>query len=182
MNETKDKVLVRNCLNGDSKSFEILVARYQKTVFNAIYRLVSRIEDAEDLTQTVFIKVYENLEKYNPNYKFYSWIYRIALNEAINFIASRKREQDLAEDYMSRDQNPEEHYTESETNVMIQNALLMLDYEYRVLIVLKHFLDRSYQDMARIMDLPVKKIKSRLYVARQKLASILSKKGIKTDE
>jgi RNA polymerase sigma-70 factor (ECF subfamily) len=182
MNENKDKVLVRNCLNGDPKSFEILVERYQKTVFNAIYRLVNRFEDAEDITQTVFIKVYENLERYNPNYKFYSWIYRIALNESINFIASRKREQDLVEDYISRDQNPEEQYTQSETDIMIQNALQQLDYDYRVLIVLKHFLDRSYQDMARIMDLPEKKIKSRLYVARQKLACILSKKGIKTDD
>ena len=182
MIETTDNVLIRNCLNGDVKSFETLVVRYQKTVYNAVYRLVGCIEDAEDVTQTVFVKVYENLDTFNPRYKFYSWIYRIAMNESINFINSRKHEEILHDNFTAGEKGPDEDFQTRESEKMIQNALMRIDFDHRVLIVLKHFLDRSYSEIGQILNIPDKTVKSRLYVARQKLAEILNEKGVKKNE
>jgi RNA polymerase sigma-70 factor (ECF subfamily) len=179
MIETTDNELIQNCLRGNVNSFETLVVRYQKTVYNAVFRLLGCVEDAEDITQSVFIKVYENLESFDPRYKFYSWIYRIAMNESINFINSRKREEILDIEVATRDQDPDENFQTLERENMIQAALMRIDFEHRVLIVLKHFLDRSYHEIGQILHLPEKKVKSRLYVARQKLAEILNEKGVK---
>jgi len=182
MNETTDNVLIQNCLNGDVKSFETLVVRYQKTVYNAVYRLVGCIEDAEDVTQTVFVKVYENLETFNPRYKFYSWIYRIAMNESLNFLHSRKHEEMLDDNFAAGESGPEKDFQSLESERMIQSALMRIDFDHRVLIVLKHFLDRSYNEIGQILNIPQKTVKSRLYVARQKLAEILNQKGIRAND
>ena len=84
MNEDSDGTLVRRCCNGDRHAFEALVVRYEKPVFNAALRMLHDREEARDVAQTVFLKVYEHLGEYDPSHKFYSWIYRIALNESIN--------------------------------------------------------------------------------------------------
>ena len=86
MNEPDDIALMERCRNGDRQAFETLVVRYQKPVYNAAYRMLHNTEDARDVTQTVFLKVFENLDKYDPSHRFFSWIYRIALNESINWL------------------------------------------------------------------------------------------------
>ena len=86
MNEKDDAVLVRECLQGNPQAFGILVDRYQMVIFNLAYRICNNYNDADDITQTVFIKVYENLRKYKSRYKFFSWLYRIAVNEALNMV------------------------------------------------------------------------------------------------
>src|SRR6202165_304672 len=83
-------MLVRRCREGDRAPFDQLVVRYQKPVFNAALRLLRDPEDARDVAQTTFLKAFEHLVDYDPRYKFYSWIYRIAINEALNALSSRK--------------------------------------------------------------------------------------------
>ena len=82
--DTGDKVLVQECLEGNRKSFEIIVEKYYKTVFRLAFRILHNNDDAEEITQRVFIKAFENLNKYNPKFKFFSWLYRIAINETLN--------------------------------------------------------------------------------------------------
>ena len=89
MTDVDDVTLVRRCIDGDNVAFESLLDRYQGRIFNAVLRMVHDWDDARDLTQTVFVKAYENLRRYDPKYKFFSWIYRIAMNESLNFVARR---------------------------------------------------------------------------------------------
>ena len=84
MSSENDRELIDNCMNGDRQAIEGLLFKYEKPVYNAAYRMLNSSEDARDVTQTVFLKVIENLDSYDPRYKFFSWIYRIALNESIN--------------------------------------------------------------------------------------------------
>src|SRR5437868_6296442 len=88
--------IIDRCLSGDGRSFEALVDKYEKIVFNIALRVGGRSEDAEDVTQAVFIKVFENLGSYNRKYKFFSWLYRIALNESINYFRREHATQPLS--------------------------------------------------------------------------------------
>ena len=92
MSELSDQAIVRKVLAGETAAFAFLVDRYERVVFNAAYRITNDRQDAEDVTQTVFMKVFENLRVYNPRYRFYSWMYRIAVNEALNHQARSRRQ------------------------------------------------------------------------------------------
>jgi len=178
MTEREDKELVKHCLQGERKAFEALVDKYQKTVFNIIYRLIHNFDESEDLTQKVFIKVYENLASYNTRYKFFSWIYRIALNESLNFLKAKKHLTPLDDEYLATDKRPDETYNGAELSERIQKALNQLKPDYKTVIILKHFQNCSYNEIAEIVDIPEKTVKSRLFTARQLLKDILIKEGI----
>ena len=81
MTSSRDRALVKRCLNGDRQALTALIEAYQKPLYNAAYRILGNPDDAADATQAAFLKAFEHLRKYNPKYKFFSWIYRIALNE-----------------------------------------------------------------------------------------------------
>ena len=178
MIEPDDKILVRQCLRGDIKAFESLVDKYQKVVFNVAYRIANDFDDAEDITQSVFIKAFERLGDFNPRYKFFSWIYRIALNESINHANLRKHGEELNESLASDDGTPEESYRQSELCDQVQKALMKLPVDYRVVVVLKHFQNLSYDEISYVLDIPERTVKSRLFSARNSLRDILLKKGI----
>ena len=178
MTRRDDTKLVRECLRGNVKAFEELVDKYQKPVFNIVYRMCHNHEDARDLTQGVFLRAYERLKSFNPDYKFFSWIYRIAINESLNYLDKTKSMNEIPTTYQTQDRSPEEVLEKMELDENIQQALLKIDEKYRALIILKHFQNCSYQQIAQIIDMPEKTVKSRLYIARQQLGKILLQKGI----
>lgn len=175
--EADDKLLVQQCLKGYKKAFETIVDRYQKVVYNLGYRLSGNFDDAEDIAQCTFIKAFERLESYNPKYKFFSWLYRIAINESLNLIKTKKRSEPLEMQQLSAEKNPEQRYMEIELSNKIQLALMQLNPQYRLLILLKHFQYCSYHEISDILDIPEKTVKSRLYIARQLLKDELMKRG-----
>lgn len=178
MNETQDLQLVREVQKGSRESFEKLVARYEKAIFNATYRILRDYEDAKDVTQNVFIKAFENLEHFDDNYRFFSWIYRIALNEAINLGKSRRRFEPADDARVDERNSPERLLRNTELDRAIQTALMSMTFEYRVVIVLRHFNDFNYREIGEILEIPVKTVKSRLFTARALLRESLSKRGI----
>ncbi|MCU0643871.1 MAG: sigma-70 family RNA polymerase sigma factor [bacterium] len=173
-----DTDLVQECLIGNTKEFEALIDKYQKKIFNIVYRMTDNYDDAEDITQSVFIKVYEKLNSFNPKFKFFSWLYRIALNESLNLMNQKKRLAELDADFITQGKSPEEIYDELELSERIQDALMEIELEHRVLIVLKHFEGFSYQEMAFMLDISEQKVKSRLFSARQVLKNVLINRGI----
>ena len=84
--ESDDILLVQQCLNGNTKAYEIIVEKYYKIIFRMAFRVLKNDDDAEEITQIVFVKAYENLSSYNSKYKFFSWLYKITVNESLNFI------------------------------------------------------------------------------------------------
>jgi RNA polymerase sigma-70 factor (ECF subfamily) len=178
MKEQTDNILVEQCLGGNTAAFGQIVLRYQKTVFNLAFGMTRDHDDAEDLAQTVFIKVYESLTRFNQQHKFYSWIYRITVNETLNFVKRNNRAVEIPESYESQDKSPEHITDDLETSAIIDSALDELAADYRILIVMRHFLNYSYSQISETLEMPEKTVKSRLYMARQILARILTQKGI----
>jgi RNA polymerase sigma-70 factor, ECF subfamily len=178
MSSAKDRELIDKCMNGDRQAIEGLLVKYEKPVYNAAYRMLNSSEDARDVTQTVFLKVIENLDNYDPRYKFFSWIYRIALNESINCLKKQSRLDPLDREPVSDNSGPEEQTGSEQVSQGMQTALMTIKAEYRTVIVLKHFVDCSYQEIGQILNMPEKKVKSRLYTGRQLLKEALTKSGI----
>jgi len=178
MQEPDDKNLVKRCLAGDLKPFEILLERYQKPVFNIALRLLSNTDDAADVTQATFVKAYEKLNTYNKRYKFFSWLYRIAVNTSLNLLEQKKRSDLLGDREVPEGNRLEEELHASERVEKLEDAILDLPVEYRVVIVLRHFHDLSYEEMGIILDLPEKTVKSRLFTARQMLRDLLINSGL----
>ncbi len=171
-------MLVRRCQDGDRVACGELVARYQRPIFNAALRMLHQPEDARDVAQTTFLKAFEHLGDYNPSFKFYSWIYRIAINESLDTLGSRRPSAPGdAEDEADDAPGPEQRLEGEQMSRAIDTALLGIKPELRTLIVLRHFMHLSYQDIADIVSLPEKTVKSRLYSARQLLRDGLLQQG-----
>jgi len=177
-NAPADGQLVEQCRSGNTAAFTTLLDRYYRAVFNAALRLVSNRADAEDVTQVTFLKAYQNLARYDPRYKFHSWVYRIAVNESLNLLKRRNRLEPLEDDHESNQRGPEETVAGAELQRHVQETLMRLKTDYRVVIVLRHFLNCSYQDIGQILQVPEKTVKSRLFTARRQLKERLASKGI----
>jgi RNA polymerase sigma-70 factor (ECF subfamily) len=175
MIETNDIVLVSECLKRNQKAFEQVVDKYQKPLFNLAYRLIGNVGDAEEVTQVAFIKAFEKLNTFNPEGKFFSWLYRIAVNESLNFRSAKKRFEPINEQDGLKNETPETIYHQREVQTQVQHALTKMKEEYRVVIILKHFQDLSYEQISQILNVPTKTVKSRLFSARQLLREILIK-------
>jgi RNA polymerase sigma-70 factor, ECF subfamily len=176
--KSEDFILVSDCLNGNGKSYEIIVEKYHKIIFRLANKFVKDFDDAEEITQSVFVKAYENLNDYNPKFKFFSWLYRITVNESINFSKRRKNVEEISENQRSVEDDPDKIYDNNELSDNIIEALMELDMIYRLPVVLKHFLDYSYKELSCLLGVPEKTVKSRLFTGRQLLKDILIKKRV----
>lgn len=176
VNNDTDQALVERYLKGDRDAFAELVIRYQRPIYNAAFWVVRKAEDANDVTQNVFLKVAERLDEYDPQYKFFSWIYRIAVNESINLLRRARREEALDDQIdmpASESSNPEWKADEAQLSRRIQSALMRMATNDRVVLTLRHFSECSYQEIGQILDLDEKMVKSRLFEARQRLRHLL---------
>jgi RNA polymerase sigma-70 factor (ECF subfamily) len=173
-----DETLVRDCLDGNERAFETLLERYERKVFNGALRMLNNRDDAKDITQAVFLKVYENLGRFDPRYKFFSWIYRIMVNESINLIRRRKPADPIDEALPAMQLSPLDSLRGAELGEAIQEALMSLKPDYRSVIILRHFHDCSYQEMSRILEIREETVKSRLFSARRILRDRILRKGV----
>jgi len=167
-----DLACVARCLRGDASAFEPLVVKYQRVLFAVALRLVANYEDARDVTQNTFVRAYEHLDSYDPERRFFSWIYRIAVNESLNLRRARRPEEALA-DPMEVSGGQSEAVAAHETAARVERALGKLTEEYREVVVLRYFGDLSYEEIAEAVGVPEKTVKSRLFSARQRLAALL---------
>jgi len=172
-----DEELVRRCLDGDPEAFPLLVARYQRPLYNAAYRVLGNAADASDVTQATFMEVAERLDGYDPHRRFFSWIYRIALNAALNLARSKRREAPLGEEPpRAVDSNDPQALMEVvERTKRVQDALMRLSEDHRAVLTLRHFSDLSYRDIAMVLEVDEKTVKSRLFEARQRLRELLAR-------
>ena len=176
MDRDTDQILLERYRNGDRAAFTELVIRYQRPIYNAAFWVLRTAEDANDITQIVFLRVAERLDEYDPKYKFFSWIYRIAVNESLNLLRRNGRE-DALDDEMdipgADTANPEWQVGNAEVSRRIQVALLGMATNDRMVLTLRHFSECSYQEIGQILDLDEKTVKSRLFEARHRLAELL---------
>jgi RNA polymerase sigma-70 factor (ECF subfamily) len=167
-----DEALVARCLGGEPDAFESIVSRYQRVLFNAAYRLLGDREEARDVAQGALVKAYEKLGSFDPHYRFFSWIYRIVVNEALNTRERRRPSAPLVAD-LPDVARIEEGLAARERSDHVQAALLRLSAEDREVIVLRHFAELSYAEIGETLGLAEKTVKSRLHEARQRLGRML---------
>lgn len=177
MREDPDAALVLASRAGDRRAFEQLLARYERPVFNAAYRILHHRDDAADVTQTAFLRAYEHLDRYDPAQKFFSWLYRIAINEAMDHGAKRTPDPVVLESLPDPGEGPEGQTASAQSDARLQHALMGLAVDQRALVVLKHVQDFSYEQIAEILACPVKTVKSRLFTARRALRDRLLAQG-----
>lgn len=178
MTKDRDAALVEDCRNGDRMAMETLVRRFERPVFNAAYRMLGNADEASDIAQTTFLKVFENLHRFNPKYKFFSWIYRIAVNESINQLNRRNRLEVLGDNESSPGPGPDTMTEHGRLSQEVQSVLLDLSEDHRAVIVLRHFVEISYREIGEVLQIPEKTVKSRLFSARQQMKERLQQKGI----
>jgi len=177
VDDDTDQALLERFRNGDREAFTTLVVRYQRPLYNAAFWVLRRAEDANDVTQIVFLKIAEQLDEYDPRYKFFSWIYRITVNEALNQLRRNRREEALDDEVElpgSERNNPESQYGEAEVARRIQSTLMRMPTNDRIVLSLRHFSECSYEEIAQILDVDEKTVKSRLFEARQRLRGMLT--------
>lgn len=180
--------LVASAVEGLEGSFEELVRRYQRPISAYVYRMVGDYESALDLTQEIFIKVYNSLRRYRPEFKFSTWIYKIAHNSAVDHLRRyATREQSLiagGEDdpfelpIESGRLTPEQESERQERCVEIEAVVKTLPGNYRELVILRHSQDLTYEEIVDVTGLPLGTVKNRLFRAREMMRQQFIEKGI----
>jgi RNA polymerase sigma-70 factor (ECF subfamily) len=178
MDKSRENQLIRRCQEGDPQALEELVMLVQKPVYNATYRMLGNAQDAADATQATFLKVFQNIHGFNPQYRLFSWTYRIAMNESIDQLKRRDRSTALETAPADGGAAPEDETAASQLADELQAALMQLTDDQRSAIVLRYFSDCSYADISRILDIPEKTVKSRLFSARQQMKNQLRAQGV----
>lgn len=186
-NKVYVQTLVDRCKNGDFQAFHDLLEQYQSRIFSVCYGIVRNREDACDVMQEVFIKIYKSIRLFHGESSLYVWIYRIAVNASLDFLRKRKRKlkvkEKLASDFLLSGKgycalSPEEHVVTLELKESIRKAIFKLAPKFKRVIVLREIEGLSYQEIAKICCCSVGTVMSRLFYARKKLIAMLRKEAV----
>jgi RNA polymerase sigma-70 factor, ECF subfamily len=182
-----DGELIEKAISGREDGFEELVRRYQRQITNYVYRMLNDYDASLDVTQEVFIKVYNSMSRYSSDYKFSTWLYRIAHNAAIDYMRRHSvNEQSIEAENAdgsfqlqieSPRPTPEQERERSEWRTEIESVVKCLPAAYRELILLRHAQDLSYDEIAEITNLPLGTVKNRLFRAREMMREIFVERG-----
>jgi len=169
--------LIQKCLNEDKEYFTELVSRYKNLVYSIILRMTNNRDEVGDLAQEVFIKVYKNLHRYYPDFKFSTWIIRITTNHVIDYRRRKQQETvplETVEYEMDAGDSPEESYIKEERKAALKKMVDDLPDMYKIPIVLYHSEGLSYQEIAEVIEEPLSKVKNRIFRGRRMLKESLT--------
>ena len=187
--EQDDLVLVSASKNGDQEAFAQLVQRYQRRVFNLVYRMLEQYEDATEITQETFLAAWQGLPAFRGDARFPTWLYRIAYNCSLKQIELRKRDRAL-QVALEAEKNLESANDEQHENaeldardrqILVQEHLSHLPTKYRIVLILRHLQDMTYEEMAEILTMPIGTIKTHLFRARNLLKERLQSLNRESD-
>ncbi|ETN91475.1 Sigma-24 [Gammaproteobacteria bacterium MOLA455] len=177
--EPTDQQLVVRVQKGDKRAFDLLVLKYQYKVHAIVARFIRDSDEVRDVVQEAFIKAYRALPKFRGDSQFYTWLYRIAVNTAKNYLVARSRrppssdvDLDDAEYYSGSDElkdhsSPENQLFRDQLEVAINQAIIELPEDLRTAVTLREYEGLSYEDIAAVMDCPVGTIRSRIFRGRE---------------
>ena len=175
--EQDDWLLVAASKNGDQEAFAQLVQRYQRLVFNLVYRMLQHYEEATEITQETFLAAWQGLPSFRGDARFPTWLYRIAYNCSLKQLEMRKRDRALqvALEAKKTLENANDEQRENaeldarDRQILIQEHLSQLPAKYRIVLILRHLQDMTYEEMAEILTMPIGTIKTHLFRARNLL-------------
>ncbi|KPK89191.1 hypothetical protein AMJ80_10110 [bacterium SM23_31] len=177
--------MIQRAKNGDTKAFDSLVMKYQQRLYFVIVRIVLNHEDADDVVQDTFIKAYRSLDSFDESYRFYTWLYRIAVNTALNLVKHRKHKESSLEKKQENNRyepqnnnNLEDDYIYKEMTGEVRTAIKLLAPEMRTVFILRVFEEMSYKEIAETMGISIGTVMSRLNRARNTLKDYLQNIGL----
>jgi len=186
--EVQNKGMIKKCLEGNTGAWKMLVESYSKRVFNLAYQFAGRYEEAEDMTQEIFYKLYNVLPKYDFNKNFTAWLLTLARNHLIDHYRKTKWEKksrdDFNEHFLAADSrlDPEESILRKENKKLVWEGLNSLSNDIRMTVILRDIQGKSYDEIAEILTLPIGTVKSRVNRGRLQLAEILNRKKEQNNE
>jgi len=184
----QDKEYVERALQADESAYAALVDKYQNALYHHVRRIVRDRSEIDDLVQESFIKAFSALESYSTQYAFSTWLYKIATNHAIDYLRRKKlkthsidspiktREGELEVELPDTTYRPDRHIVQDQRNTLIQQAIDALPPKYYRVIVLRHQHEKSYDEIARELDLPLGTVKAHIFRARELLNKYLREK------
>ena len=177
----EDRDLITRAMRGEEAAYRVLLTKYERAVFNICLRMVRNRQEAEDLAQEAFTKVFTMLERYNPAYAFSNWLFKITSNLCIDSIRKRRVDTlpmdepvhsdkgDYERQYEAPDDDPEQLMLKRERMGKLVRAIEALPDHYRMMIVLRHQENLSYEDIAASLEIPLGTVKARIHRAREML-------------
>ncbi len=181
----QDRILVEQALVGNERAFRILMQKYDKALHHHIYRMVRTKGEVEDLVQESFIKAFSALTSYSSDYAFSTWLYKIATNHTIDYLRKKKLPTfSIDKPILTKDGNleyevpdityrPDRHVVADQRRALIQQAIDSLPEKYHRVIVLRHQQEKSYEEIAQELDLPLGTVKAHIFRARKLLYKYL---------
>jgi RNA polymerase sigma-70 factor (ECF subfamily) len=191
LDPNEDKAVVEAVLGGDRELFGKIVKRYEGRLVNFLNRLLGDYEEAHDVAQEVFIKVFQALDRYDPSYRFSTWLFRVAQNAAIDRLRKRRLQlvsmqvpekgSDGQREWEFPADQPDgyDHTRQGERRAAIRQAVEALPWEYRELILLRHYAELAYAEIAELKKMPLGTVKNKLFRARRLLAEQLDEEWLK---
>src|SRR5579883_681980 len=180
--EQDDAQLVVASKNGDQDTFSLLVQRYQRRVFNLVFRMLQNYEEANETTQEAFLAAWQGLPSFRGEARFTTWLYRIAYNCSLKQLDARKRDQALqmalqSEQVLEDEERGSADLARLDNQELVQEQLSQLPPKYRVVLILRHLQDMTYEEMAEVLTMPIGTIKTHLFRARNLLKERLQSFG-----
>jgi RNA polymerase sigma-70 factor (ECF subfamily) len=177
-----DQHYINLIIEGDSNAFAVLVDRYKSMVFSLTLKMVKHREEAEEVAQDIFIKIFKSIDKFKGDSKFSTWVYKVAYNTCLDRIKKNNREKntipidDFSENQIKTMETVLDAIDERERNKTIQDCIQLLPNEDGFLLILYYFEEQSIDEISKIMDCTANNVKVKLFRSRKKLASILEKR------
>jgi RNA polymerase sigma-70 factor (ECF subfamily) len=184
-----DVELVQQAINGNQKAYAELMERYRDAIYFMLLKMVNNASDAEDLTIEAFGKAFRNIKQYTANFAFSTWLFKIASNNAIDFMRKKKLNNVSIDDTLrdtdampitirSEQPTPEESLISEQKIVMLRSIVAKLKPRYRKLVELRYFYEYSYEEISEEMGLPIGTVKAQLFRARELLQNVLKENQI----
>jgi RNA polymerase sigma factor (sigma-70 family) len=181
----EDILLVARARAGDERAFRTLLEKYERAVFSICLRMVRNRDEATDLSQESFIKVFGSLDRYNPAFAFSSWLFKITSNLCIDYLRKRRittfamdepvetERGEFTRQYVAPDPTPDETLSRNEKMQKLDAGIAALPEHYRIMLILRHQEDLSYEEIADSLSIPLGTVKARIHRAREMLKTIL---------
>lgn len=186
--KSDDNILINKALAGDQTAYEKLMKKYYQLIYNLIFRMISRKEDVEDLTQEAFIKAFNSLQNFDRQFAFSTWLFKIATNNAIDYLRKKKlntfsidreiesEESDFKFEIPDNENKPDRVIIEDERKKILDEAIESLPPKYKEVILLRHKMDKEYEEIAKELKLPLGTVKAHIFRGRELLNKYLKDK------
>jgi len=186
--KSSNSELIKRAIDGDEGAYRELLQNYHGAIFNLLFKMVRNREETEDLVQEAFMKAFRALPSFNEEYAFSTWLYKIAINNCIDHMRKKRlktysmnkpvqsKDGEIEREFPDTSMSPDKKLLSDERATLIENAIDDLPENYKVAIVLRHSEEKSYEEIAQILNIPLGTVKARIFRAREMLKKMLKSK------